>query len=236
MKLLSAILSLALTFVQGLGGSASIGGKAGVGGGAVVTSIGVVQHKSTFCSATSCALAFTSNIGSGHLLIYATTSNSTTLNAATDNNSNTIANAATEQFAGPERVDYVSSSNSGATTVTAHCSGCARTYISIWEVSGLAGTLDQTGTGHGVTPLSISTSSATTAANEIVFGYFTDENTNNTLTAGAGFSPSETQNGGSGNEFTLAESEVVSSTGVQTATGTNAGSGSQTEEIVVTFK
>lgn len=239
MRPLSFFLSLLLSLSQ-TSSRLPLSGVAGItssGGGG----ISVVQHKSSNCSATSCSLAFASNNGTGNLLVYLCAGNAgVSMSAATDTNTNTISNALNNTISstGAERIDYVASSHSGANTVTCSQTSSNRVHIHIYEISGTTGTLDSTtNTARGAgTSQSISTSSATTAANEIVFGFFYDQPNNDSLTAGTGFSPSEFQDGGSGNESSLSEVKIVSSTGTQTATAT---CGSNTNNIlraIATFK
>lgn len=223
MRPLTLLLSLLLSLQTS--SRLPISGVAGVtssGGGSSIT---IVQHKSAHCNATTCALSYTSNNASANVLIYLSASNTGTLNAATDNNSNTIVNTVANQntHGGTLRIDCVNSSNSGANTVTANATGANRTHIHIYEVSGMgasACTADakNSGTQTATSSPSISTSSATTHANDLVVGFFYDQPNNDSLTAGTGFSPSEFQDGGSGNESSLSEVKIVSSTGTQTAT------------------
>src|SRR5271168_5136729 len=197
--------------------------------------ITIVQHRSTFClGVTSCALSFSSSVGSGHLLGYFIQGTGCSL--TTDNNSNTVANALTYAGGSHSRIDYVSSSNSGSTAVTAGGCTLGDIHLHIWEVSGLAGTFDKQGViGTSGTALSVSTSSGTTAANEIVFGFFSDGGTSNTFTIGSGFTASETTNDTSSNDASFSEAQVVSTTGTKTATATAATSAT-IDEMVVTFK
>lgn len=207
--------------------------------------ITVVQHThATPCTGTtSCAVAFASNVTSGSSCVYVSSANETAtgnMNIATDSNSNTIVLAKLNDSAsGAVRIDYVKNCNAGATTVTAHCGQAgSRLHLHIYEISGLntSSPLDQTNNGtQAATSQSISTSSPTTTASEIVFGIFYDFPNNDSLTAGSGFSPSEFTDGGSGNETLLTEVKIVSSTGTQTATAT-CGSGTNTiRQIIATF-
>lgn len=203
--------------------------------------ISIVQHKSTHGSAASVSLAFSSNNAAGNLLVYAAAGNlGTALSACTDNNANTITNGITLSGGnGAIRVDFVASSNVGACTVTASQTSANRMHLHIWEVSGIttSSPLDKTNTGHGTgTSQSISTTTATSVANELVFGFFYDQPNDDSLTAGSGFSPSEFSDGGSGNESSLSEVEIVSSTGVQTATCTCGASGNDVNRSILTFE
>lgn len=214
--------------------------------GPVSSSITVVQHQhvntsATCNSVTSCALAFGSSVGAGHLLVYITASElgTGTLNACTDNNSNTIATALNVNLAsGSQRISYVANSNSGATTVTCTSTSAANIHLHIWEVSGTntSTPLDVTQTGtQAATSQSLTSGSSTGFANEIVFGLFYDRPNNDSWTAGSGFSPSEIIDGGAGNESSMSEVKIVSSSGTQTITAT-CGSGANTiAQLLATF-
>jgi hypothetical protein len=246
-RLLLLLLIASACHAQGFSGKTSVGGKAGFGGGfSASAGITIVQHQSATCAAANtCALAFGSNNASGNLLIYVSAFNSGStgqLSAATDSNSNTIANAKlNDTTQGALRVDCVNSSNSGANTVTAHNSATQRLHIHIWEVSGMNSTactaLDASNTGiQTATSQSISTSAGTAHANDLVFGAFYDFTNNSSLTAGSGFNPSNFTDGGAGDESALSESKVVSSTGTQTATATCGSGTDRVLQIVIAFK
>lgn len=213
------------------------------------SSISVVQHQhsntSANCNAvTTCAVTFTSSVGAGHLLVYLTAAEvGSGLNACTDTTGgsalNTIATALNVNLAsGSQRISYVANSNSGSTTVTCTTTAAANIHLHLWEISGtVTGTpLDLTKTGtQAATSQSLSTTTATNFANEIVFGLFYDRPNNDSLTAGTGFSPSDFIDGGSGNESSLSEVKIVSSTGTQTITAT-CGSGTNTvAQLLATF-
>jgi hypothetical protein len=231
---LSLLLGLAVPCAFGQGIRISAGAPA-------AQALTIVQHKSTHCVAATCALSFTSNNVAGNTLIYmcAGQESSVAMSAAIDNNSNTIVNANLKTTAaGAIRVDYVASANAGANQVTCGETGAIRVHIHIWEVSGLTSkVLDQNNTGsQAATSQSISTSSGTTAANEIVFGFFYDQPTDDSLTAGSGYNPSEFNDGGAGNESSLSEVKIVSSTGTQTATATCGSASDAVLQSVATFK
>lgn len=202
--------------------------------------ITIVQHKSTFASGNTVSLAFTSNITAGNTLIYVTASQDTTpMSPATDNNSNTIVNANSVGTGGGSiRVDYVSSANSGATTVTGTTAvGAARSYIFIWEISGLTSkTLDKQNTGQQTGTNQTISTVATTAANELVVGAFFDQPNDDSLTVGSGYGPSEFVDSGAGNESGLVEVKIVSATGVQTATCTCGSNTNIILQSITTYK
>lgn len=235
LRRLSLVLFLLLRLQQPQGGVT----VSPSGGGGIT----IVQHRSTFCSATTCALAFSSNNGASNLLVYFCGAQDSVLpNTTTDSNSNTITNFAAAgrsgTGAGGLRVDLVATSNSGANTVTCHTTSASRTYMAIYEVSGLptratdaSNAGSQTGTNQ-----TISTTGATTAANEVVFGFFFDAPNNDSMTVGAGYGSSEFINGGSGNESMLVEAKIVSSTGTQTATMTSGSNTNIIGQSISTFK
>lgn len=205
--------------------------------------ISIVQHRSTHTNTTTTgSLAFASNNTAGNLLLYACVEETTNnLNAPTDNNGNTIASAINNQSIGNAaiRLAYVVSCNAGANTVTFTSTSACNLHIHIWEISGCdaSAPLDQTrtGTSASTTTPSLATSGSTAVANELVFGMFYDRPNDDSITAGSGFSPSEFQDGGAGNESSLTEVQIVSSTGVQTVTATF-GVAQVAVMLVATFK
>src|SRR6185312_15215172 len=94
--------------------------------------------------------------------------------AATDSNSNTIANATSiaNGTSGAVRADYVASCNSGANTVTGHRGSTGGTHLHIYEVSGCATStpVRDTGTVTNSSTFSVSTAGSTSQSGDAVFG------------------------------------------------------------------
>jgi hypothetical protein len=199
--------------------------------------ITIVQHKSTFCVAITCTLVFPLSVAAGDQIYCATAANGNVLNACTCNNSNTLVNV--DSVAGPARLDFVSSANAGATSCTANSTATTRTYIDITETSGIAGTIDKHANAtQAGTNQSISTGTATTAANEFVFGLLFDQPNNDSLTVVAPYTkpPAEFVDGGASNESLLVEVKIVSVIAIQTAAATCGSATNTVGQIIATFK
>src|ERR1700674_2337051 len=204
-------------------------------------SAAVVQHRSTTgINVTSVALAFSSNVTAGSLLAYLSSDFPTgTILAATDNNSNTIALAASVATTdGDNRCDYVASANSGATTVTGHGNaGGADMFLHIYEISGCvtSSPVRDSGNAHSATG-SVSTAGSTSLTGDAVLAFFSDSPQPDTLTVGAGYSQTELQRDAvTNNESCFSEFKAATAGGTQTATC----GGNATDVLVmliVTFK
>jgi hypothetical protein len=178
-------------------------------------------------------LAFPTNPGAGHLLVYLLSQSSgAAVTCPTDNNGNTIATAKAGTTNGI--ICYVASSNSGATTVS-KVTGGNDTFVSIWEISlGHSATVDQSGTSTATsTSQTVSTSSPTTQANEISLAEFFDQSTNSSITLGSGYT-GNSDLGSSGSESMASGYKIVSATGTQTATAT-IGASDSCFNIIATF-
>lgn len=188
---------------------------------------------------TSVSAAFSSNNGSGNLLVAAIVSETdgATLTSLTDTRGNTWLQASTPQTV-PSKgqqigIWYVKSSIAGANTVTAVCSA-GPVYIHIREYSGLdtASPLDQHAETNQVpgpaTPSSPSVT--TTAADELLVGHIYNNRGN--ITAGTGYTLADSR---SFNNFSDLEDRIVSATGSYVANGTMSTGGSW-GAVIVTFK
>lgn len=201
-------------------------------------SINIVQHRSVLgVGVSSISLAFLSPNAAGNLLIYAIGENGSQPTLTTDSNGNTVDNVFSGGIAsGKCRLDFVKLCNAGSNTVTAHGGGSDRIHLHIWEISGcISDPLDQSNTkSQTATNVSISTTSPTVVAEELVFGYFYDFPSNDTLTIGSGFNASEFTAGVAATESMLTEVNIVGTVGIQTASIVNA---VQTiSMIIATFK
>jgi hypothetical protein len=118
-----------------------------------------------------------------------------------------VACYAVNSAVGGQTVVNIAESNSGH-DIHAH----------IFEITGQSGSpQDATGNTESTT-LSVSTSGATTTANDLVIAFFMDWLNNRTFSAGSGYAQIEQTNNSSGGDSAFSESKTVSSTGVQTAT------------------
>jgi len=200
-----------------------------------------VQHRTAFSNGTTTlALAFLSNNAAGNLLAYASAAGvagSGSMNAATDSNTNTIANAVTIASVsgnGAARIDYVANSNSGANTVTGHAGSTVDIHLHIWEISGCvtSSPVRASGSTHSATA-SVSTSTTAPLTGDAVLGFFYDNPANNTLTAGSGYTTSDTSRNSTGGDAALSEYKTATGNGTQTATCSGNGVNTLTQVIAV---
>jgi hypothetical protein len=203
-----------------------------------------VQHRTTFSNGTtSVALPFSSNNAAGNTLAYASSAGIGTVGVsmqiATDNNSNTIANGVDLASSGASgngaaRWDYVASSNSGANTVTAHAPSTFDIHLHIWELSGCATSspVRASGSTHSATG-SVSTSTSTPLSGDAVLAYFYDNPANDALTIGSGYTTSDISSNTTGLDSALSEYKTATGNGTQTATCTGNGTNSLDQVIVV---
>jgi hypothetical protein len=204
--------------------------------------ISVLQHKSSgVTSTTSTTLGFTSPVTAGSLLVVCVaTAFGTTINAPTDNQSNTYSLAINYDPGATGTpaccsIFYAIAQSSGTVTATITLGTAHSIRVAIYEVSGVD-TLDQTGTNlqSSTVNATVSTSGATTNANEYVIAFFSQNNVASTSwTAGSGYSDGEIITTPSATDG-FAEDAIVSSTGVQTATAT-ATSADDVTGVIATF-
>jgi hypothetical protein len=198
----------------------------------------------SFCQAAfgqSALLHHTTSAGTGvanagTLAITATTSTDTLIVAiscdstpnttatVTDTQSNTFTQRTAITWSG-KRLYLLEAHNIGSgadtLTITTGCGGVQDVLVD--EFTGLSTTtpFDQSGTNTATnTALTVSTSGATTTANETVYAAFVA--TSGTITAGSGYTSTGT--GASANRVLNAESQRITSTGTQTATATESAS------------
>jgi hypothetical protein len=216
----------------------------------VPKTIAVVQHKSaTATGGASLALAFTSNVTSGNVIVVAvSTYSGATISSPTDNSSasnNTYALAVSNNppitgTPSAASIYYAVANATGPLTITAHISAAHNIHLHIYEISGLSSTLsavlDQTGASFQTPTTSgiVSTSGATTVANEYVFAFFATDNSIQTWTKGGSYTDLETSNR-VGGDSGFSEDLVITSTGKQTATATLTGKDFVTS-VIATFR
>jgi hypothetical protein len=204
--------------------------------------ISVLQHKSSgVTSTTSTTLGFTSPVTAGSLLVVCVaTAFGTTINAPTDNQSNTYSLAINYDPAPTPQaccsIFYAVAKSSGTVTATITIGTSHSIRIAIYEVSGVD-TLDQTGSNFqssATTSATVSTSGSTTQANEYVIAFWSQNNTGTAWSAaGSGYGDAEAITTASATNG-FAEDAIVSATGVQTATAT-AGTADVITGVIATF-
>lgn len=200
----------------------------------------VVQSNSGFATGgTNPSVSFPINNTAGNLLWVAVGSDAT-VTAPTDSlgNTYTLAVAVTGSGgSGNAAIYYAPSALPGANTVTCNHSGNGNTHCHIAEINGLVSSspLDQTGNVVSSSTCSVSTSAATTQANEWIGAFVYDSPNSNSLTSGTGDTQIQlSKNTGSG-DAALSVSQNVSFTGIQTATcGGN--SSNVLSQLITTFK
>jgi hypothetical protein len=185
-----------------------------------------VQHNSGFTgSASSVAVKFNSSVTAGHLVLVAqSTFDGETLTAPVDSQGNAFALLVTGDSPGAAvaAIYVATAKGSGPDTVTCSIGAGASDNIHchIYEVSGVTAVVDAAGSAvQIVRSVSVSTSKATTNANDYVFAYFGDNVTASTYVAGSGFGDTEQSESSSGDSG-FSEDKSVTTTGIQTATTT----------------
>ena len=185
-----------------------------------------VQHNSGFTgSASSVAVTFKSSVTAGHMLLVAqSTFDGETLVAPVDSQSNIFAQLVTSRSPGNSvAAIYIATAKStGSDTVTCKIGAGASDNIHchIYEVSGTTAVVDAVGSAVQIgKSLSVSTSKATTNANDYVFAYFSDDVAESTYVAGPGLGDTE-QSVSSSLDSAFSEDKLAIATGVQTATAT----------------
>ena len=185
-----------------------------------------VQYNSGFAgSANIVPVSFQNSVTAGNVLLVAqSTFDGETLTTPVDSQANAFARLVTGDSPGAAvaAIYIATARNTGADTVTCGIGAGASDNIHchIYEVSGTTSGVDAVGSGVlSSASLSVSTSKATTNANDYVFAYFGDNVSESTYVAGPGFgdiaqSPSASQ------DSAYSEDKWVTSAGVQTATAT----------------
>jgi hypothetical protein len=196
-----------------------------------------VQHNSgTTESGTSVTVAYNSNVTSGNLLLVAESSyDGVSLEAPTDTLGNSFVQLVAKGTSGDSvAAIYAATANaSGADTVTCGVNASNNIHCHIYEVQGVTAIVDQTGNSSVTgTSLSVPTSAATTNAVDYVLAFFSDNGGSN-YTPGSGWVDTEQSNNYVyGGDSAFSEDEVVTATGVQTATATADTSGTYVNVIV----
>jgi hypothetical protein len=170
------------------------------------------------------AVAFNSNVTSGNVILVAeSTYDAETLATPTDTIGNTFTLLVTAGTSGDSVAAVYGATNksSGADTVTCNDNDASNNlHCNIYEVQGITTTVDETGNSTLTnTALTVSTSAATTNADDYVFAFFADNANGANITVGPGYGDAQLSNDGGDSGFS--EDSVVVATGVQTATATS---------------
>ena len=198
---------------------------------------------------TSLALAFSSNVTAGDLIVVAvSTYTGETISSPTDNSSPSndayglavSAKPATTGTPSAASIYYAVANATGALTITAHIGASDNIHLHIYEISGLSPTLssvlDQTGSNAqtSTTSATVSTGGATKVANEYVFAFFATDNSTQTWTKGGSYTDVETANR-IGGDSSFSEDLVITSAGKQTATATST-TADRITSVIATFQ
>jgi hypothetical protein len=209
--------------------------------------VAVVQDASTTgAGSTTLAAAFGSNVTKNNLMVVGVSSyagNAFASPAITDTLGSTWSlavakNPGTTGSPSLASLYYAVVPSTGPDTVTVHMTGTNNLHMHIYEISGLvtSSVLDQIGSNFqsGATAATVSTSGATTTANEFVFAYFGRDNGSGTWAAGTGYGNAlASPNTGSGTDA-FSEGKILSATGTQTATATSSATDALTS-VIATF-
>jgi hypothetical protein len=192
-----------------------------------------VQDNSGYVAdAASVAVAFSSNVTSGHAIIVAqSTYDAQTISTPTDTQGNSFTQVVTAGTSGAAvaAIYVATAKSSAADTVTCAINSANNIHCHIYEASGISTTVDKTGTNSQAgTALTVSTSASTANANDYVFAYFADNHSAATYTVGSGYGNTQASEDTSGGDSGFSEVKVVTATGTQTATAT----GSTTDTFV----
>jgi hypothetical protein len=199
-----------------------------------------VQDNSGYTAdATSVAVAFGSNVTSGHVIIVAvSTYDAQTISTPTDTQGNSFTQLVTGGTSGAAvaAIYAATAKSTAADTVTCAVNSANNIHCHIYEVSGVTTTVDKTGTSSQAgTALTVSTSASTANANDYVFAYFADNHSAATYTVGSGYGDTQASEDTSGGDSGFSEDKVVTATGTQTATAT-ASTTDTFEELIVTLE
>jgi hypothetical protein len=196
------------------------------------------QHASGSSSTNSINVSFASNVTAGNMIlvciaapqndiITAPTMTGETFTVWTGSpEPGTAGNGQTSCWATNSATGGQKQVTEGTTT------GSAGIHMHIFEISGAAAS-PRDAQGHTQsTTMSVSTSGATTTANDLVIAFFYDFANNRTLTQGAGYAQIEQVNDVTNGDVSLSEQKTVSSTGTQTATATGNSTDTVEQSIV----
>jgi hypothetical protein len=184
-----------------------------------------VQYNSGFTgNANSVSVSFKNSVTAGTLLVAQSTFDGETLTTPIDSQGNAFAQLVTGDNPGATvaAIYIATARNTGADTVTCGIGAGASDNIHchIYEVSGTTSVLDAAGSSVlSSASLSVSTSKATTNANDYVLAYFGDNVSQSTYVAGPGFGD-VAQSESASQDSAYSEDKWATSAGVQTATAT----------------
>jgi hypothetical protein len=185
-----------------------------------------VQFNNGFvASASSVPVSFKNNVTAGHILLVAqSTFDGETLTTPTDSQGNAFAQAVTADTPGAAvaAIYIATARTTGADTVTCGIGAGASDNIHchIYEISGTTPVVDAVGSSVlSSASLAVSTSKATSNANDYVFAYFGDNVSPTTYVSGPGFGDIQ-QSQSPSQDSSYSADKWVTAAGVQSATAT----------------
>ena len=185
-----------------------------------------VQFNNSFAgSANTVPVSFKNSVTAGHILLVAqSTFDGEALTTPMDSQGNAFAQVVTGDTPGAAvaAIYIATARTTGADTVTCGIGGGASDNIHchIYEISGTTPVVDAVGSSvMSSASLAVSTSKATSNANDYVFAYFGDNVSESTYVAGPGFGDIE-QSESASQDSAYSEDKWVTFAGVQTATAT----------------
>jgi hypothetical protein len=196
------------------------------------------QHVSAFtASGGSVTASLPNNVTAGNMIVVfvAAAGTGTTLVTPTMTGETFVklTNASITTGNGQIATYTVNSAVGGQKQVTATETGSTFSmHLHVIEVTGQAGSPIDASGNTASTTLSVSTSTATTTANDLVLGFFGDALNNRTLSATGGSAQIEQTNDATSGDAALSEQKTVSSTGTQTSTASG-NSGDSCEQGII---
>lgn len=216
------------------------------GGGISLVQGGDSGHTKAAAYGTTVTLAYPTNPTAGNCLIIAVSrSGPDSSSAISSTRESTWTNAISNYgysggwqttAGGLAQIYYATAAGGGSDTVSV-TSPNAALGLQLWEFHGMTCAVDQTNlTGQSASSLTISTTAATTHANEVSMADFTDNTSNSdTITAGSPYAGySLTGSTGGGSDSMVSEYKILSAAGTQTATATDSASATS-YQVIATF-
>lgn len=219
--------------------------SSGGGGGIALVQGGDSAHTKAAAYGTTVTLAYPTNPTAGNCLMVSVSRSGPDSSSAISSTRETWTNAISNYgysggwlttAGGYAQIYYATAAGGGSDTVSV-TSPNAALGLQLWEFHGMTCAVDQTNlTGQSASSLTISTTAATTHANEVSMADFTDNTSNSdTITAGSPYAGySLTGSTGGGSDSMVSEYKILSATGTQTATATDSASATS-YQVIATF-
>jgi hypothetical protein len=195
----------------------------------------IQQHKSGFVTTnTTMSVTFSSNVTAGNMILIwvgADVSSSVTINTPTMTGETftKVTGASNAGTAGGGQIALYATNSAvgGQSQVTVTTNANSDIHTHIIEVAGPFGSPQQDATGNtentSMATTGVSTSGATTVANDLVIAFFLDFGLNHTLSATSPYTQIEQTNDTTNGDCAISASNTVSSTGTQTAKASGMG-------------